>query len=100
MKIGTSVIERVEVYSIQIEDEEGGSYVKYFETEDNALLRSILDGCEKKPKIEVVLKLSDGHYIHEPRYIAISKAPDKKEIDDFISKRLPPALISFIKKNK
>ncbi|HCC05855.1 TPA: hypothetical protein DEP94_00600 [Candidatus Nomurabacteria bacterium] len=83
MKPGTSVVEEVTLYSVEIEGR-GGNSVRneYFLSNQDALLASAIDGCNHTPIPVRALKFSDDTYgiVSEFR---ISIPPGEEQIAAF-----------------
>jgi hypothetical protein len=98
--IGTSVVEIVTLYKVEIEGRGGdSSREEYFETPEAAILASAVDGKNLEPTREDVLKLSDGTFILMPVFVHISQPPSKEQVAKLIG-NLPPALKMLVSQKK
>lgn len=102
MEVGTSVVAEVILFVIEIEGRGGDSvYEEFYETSDDAILASAIDGRNNKPKETLALKLSDGTYILPPRFIRVSNKPSDEQIKSLKAKLLAgltPAQELLVKK--
>ena len=100
MKVGTSVVEEVTVYKIQI-DGRGGDSIddEYYLEMGDAILAGAVDGTNHPIRTETILKLSDGTYIGQPRGIRISLRPSKEDVARAVAK-LPQGTQALVRDDR
>jgi len=79
MKPGTILEGEMKLFVVEIKGQGGDSvHDRYFLDEGDAIIASAVDGQNKTPREEFVLKFSDGSYIY-PRFIRVSPAPTREQ---------------------
>jgi hypothetical protein len=90
MNIGTSVVAIVTLYKVEIEGRGGdNAHEEYFETRKSAVLASAVDGQNREPTPEDVLKMSDGTHIRMPGRIHISEPPSEEQVAKLMESLTP-----------
>lgn len=96
IKVGTSVVAEVTLYRVDIQGRGGDSvHDEYFETKEDAIMASAVDGQNHLPARENVLKLSEGTLIKMPVCVHVSAPPTPAEMEDLKSRFTPAQKILF-----
>jgi hypothetical protein len=95
MKPGATFIGMTTIYRVQIEGRGGDSaYDAYFETEEQALLASAIDGPGRKPTPVLVLKFSDGTLMFHG-IVTLSRPPKDEEVAKILESLSPGQKVAF-----